>query len=48
MVAGILDLLIPGGFLGILFIGWLLLLFGIMGHFTAVQRFHYIWKNMEK
>ncbi|MDD1718684.1 MAG: CDP-alcohol phosphatidyltransferase family protein [Methanoregulaceae archaeon] len=48
MVAGVLDLIVPGGFLGILYIGWLLILFGIMGHITAIQRFAYTWKKMEK
>jgi archaetidylinositol phosphate synthase len=47
MAAGILDLVVPGGVYGILFIGWLLLLFGVVGHLTAIQRFLYVWKTLK-
>jgi len=43
VLAGILTLLVPAGFSGISFLGWLLLVFGIFGHATAIQRFFYVW-----
>jgi archaetidylinositol phosphate synthase len=47
LVAGILDLIIPGGAYGLPYLGWLLVIFGITGHFTALQRFTYVWRTME-
>ncbi len=47
LVAGILDLIIPGGAYGLPYLGWLLVIFGITGHFTALQRFAYVWRTME-
>lgn len=32
--------------LGLPFLGWVLLLFGLFGHVTAVQRFVYIWRRL--
>jgi len=32
--------------LGIPFLGWVLLLFGLFGHLTAVQRFVFIWRQL--
>lgn len=46
LVAGILDIMIPGGVYGLPYLGWLLLIFGILGHFTAIQRFMHVWKKM--
>jgi len=31
---------------GLPYLGWLLLLFGILGHITAVQRFVFIWRQL--
>ena len=46
MLAGSADILLaltPGG---LPFIAWLLILFGIFGHLTAVQRFWYTWQRL--
>ncbi len=43
VLAGILTLLVPAGLSGISFLGWLLVVFGIFGHATAIQRFFYVW-----
>ncbi|NMB77482.1 MAG: CDP-alcohol phosphatidyltransferase family protein [Methanomicrobiales archaeon] len=47
MVVGIIDLLVPMTFYGLTWIGWMLVLFGIFGHFTAFQRFAYVWSKVE-
>jgi archaetidylinositol phosphate synthase len=46
LAAGVLDIFIPGGIFGLHYLGWLLIIFGVMGHFTAVQRFAFAWKRM--
>lgn len=46
LLAGILDIIIPGGVWGLPYLGWLLIIFGVFGHFTAIQRFVYVWKSM--
>ncbi|MDD1665048.1 MAG: CDP-alcohol phosphatidyltransferase family protein [Methanomicrobiales archaeon] len=43
VIAGILTLGVPGGFAGFSFLGWLLIVFGVFGHATAIQRFFYVW-----
>lgn len=47
MVVGIVELLLPMMFYGLSWIGWMLVLFGIFGHFTAFQRFAYVWAKVE-
>jgi len=47
MVVGIVDLLVPVSFYGLSWVGWMLVLFGIFGHFTAFQRFAYVWAKVE-
>ena len=47
MVAGILTLVFPEGVLGLPLLGWLLVIFGVFGHFTAVQRFAHTWRKIE-
>ena len=47
MVVGIIDLLIPLSFLGLSLLGWMLVLFGVFGHITALQRFAYVWRKVE-
>ncbi len=47
MVVGIIELLLPMTFFGLSWIGWMLVLFGIFGHFTAFQRFAYVWAKVE-
>ena len=46
LVAGILTLIFPGGVFGLQILGWLLVIFGVFGHFTAIQRFVYTWRKM--
>jgi archaetidylinositol phosphate synthase len=43
VIAGLLTLGVPGGFAGFSFLGWLLVVFGVFGHATAIQRFFYVW-----
>ena len=43
VLAGALTLWMPAGLSGISFLGWLLVVFGILGHATAIQRFFYVW-----
>ncbi|HNX17459.1 MAG TPA: CDP-alcohol phosphatidyltransferase family protein [Methanoregula sp.] len=47
MVVGILFILYPATIYGLNLLGWLLLLFGVFGHYTAFQRFAYVWRKME-
>lgn len=47
MVVGIIELLLPMTFYGLSWIGWMLVLFGIFGHYTAFQRFAYVWAKVE-
>jgi len=47
LVVGIINLLLPTSFCGLTWLGWLLVLFGIFGHFTALQRFAYVWRKVE-
>jgi archaetidylinositol phosphate synthase len=47
IIAGILTILIPEGFYGLSFLGWLLVIFGVIGNITAVQRFIYVWGELK-
>ncbi|MBN1167499.1 MAG: CDP-alcohol phosphatidyltransferase family protein [Methanospirillaceae archaeon] len=47
MAAGVFAVLIPSGLSGLPVFAWLLLLFGFLGHFTAIQRFWYVWRQIE-
>lgn len=40
-IGGVLGAIAPGRFYGLTVIGWLLVLFAVVGHFTAVQRFYH-------
>jgi len=44
--AGLLTVVLPGKILSLSLLGWLLLVFGVMGHITAVQRFLHVWRKM--
>ena len=46
MIAGALTILIPGEIYGLNYLGWLLVIFGIFGHYTAFQRFAHVWRNI--
>ena len=47
IIAGVLTILIPGEIYGLNYLGWLLVIFGIFGHYTAFQRFVHVWRNIE-
>lgn len=47
MVVGIVNLLMPLTWLGLSWMGWMLVLFGVFGHITAFQRFAYVWAKVE-
>lgn len=48
IIAGLLNILFPAGVYGLPFLGWLLVIFGIIGNITAIQRFVYVWKELNK
>lgn len=47
LLAGVLDIVIPGGVFGFPYLAWLLLILGAAGHFTALQRFIYVWRAVK-
>lgn len=47
ILAGIFTIILPAGVFGLSYLGWLLVIFGIFGHLTAIQRFIYTWRQME-
>ncbi len=48
IIAGLLNILFPAGVYGLPFLGWLLVIFGIIGNITAIQRFVYVWKELNR
>ncbi|WP_067049654.1 CDP-alcohol phosphatidyltransferase family protein [Methanofollis ethanolicus] len=46
MIAGVLDLVLGTMVYGLPYLGWLLVFFGVFGHYTAIQRIAYIWKRI--
>jgi len=48
ILAGLLYILMPVTILGLNYLGWLLVLFGILGHYTALQRFAHTWRQIEQ
>ncbi|MEA2034112.1 MAG: CDP-alcohol phosphatidyltransferase family protein [Euryarchaeota archaeon] len=48
MLAGVLDIIIPSGVYGMHILGWLLVIFGVLGHFTALQRFAHVWREIDR
>jgi archaetidylinositol phosphate synthase len=47
LVVGIASLLYPSPIVGLTLLGWMLVLFGLFGHITALQRFAYVWAKVE-
>jgi archaetidylinositol phosphate synthase len=47
IIAGTLTALLPGEIYGLNYLGWLLVIFGVFGHYTAIQRFAHVWRNLE-
>jgi archaetidylinositol phosphate synthase len=48
IIAGALTVLIPVEICGLNYLGWLLVIFGILGHYTAIQRFIHVWREIGK
>ncbi len=48
LLAGIADILFPLGILSWTFLGIMLLLFGFLGHITAIQRFMFVWRELNR
>ncbi|QYZ78537.1 CDP-alcohol phosphatidyltransferase family protein [Methanofollis formosanus] len=46
IIAGVLDLVFAAPVYGMPYLGWLLVIFGVLGHYTALQRIVYIWKRL--
>ena len=47
LVVGIASILYPSPIVGLTLLGWMLVLFGLFGHITALQRFAYVWAKVE-
>jgi len=45
-VVGVVATVVPGEALGLTVVGWLLVLFAVVGHLTAIQRFYYAWRAL--
>ncbi|MCQ1538250.1 CDP-alcohol phosphatidyltransferase family protein [Methanocalculus taiwanensis] len=48
LLAGIADILFPSGLFSWTFLGIMLLLFGFLGHITAIQRFMFVWRELNR
>jgi len=48
IIVGIIAAIYPLNFAGLGIFGWLMVLFGIFGHFTAIQRFVHVWKSLQE
>jgi archaetidylinositol phosphate synthase len=48
LIAGLLTVLMPELIYGLNYLGWLLVIFGIFGHYTALQRFLHVWRQIER
>ncbi|TAJ44519.1 CDP-alcohol phosphatidyltransferase family protein [Methanofollis fontis] len=46
IIAGVLDLVVGSPVFGLPYLGWLLVIFGVLGHYTALQRILYVWKRI--
>ncbi|WP_421909930.1 CDP-alcohol phosphatidyltransferase family protein [Methanolacinia petrolearia] len=46
IAGGVIAVIYPLDFAGLDIFGWLMVLFGTLGHFTAIQRFVHVWKSL--
>ncbi|UUX91647.1 CDP-alcohol phosphatidyltransferase family protein [Methanoplanus endosymbiosus] len=46
IAAGLIFMAFPGYIAGLNAFGWLMVIFGVLGHFTAIQRFIHVWNNI--
>ncbi|MHC1624977.1 MAG: CDP-alcohol phosphatidyltransferase family protein [Methermicoccaceae archaeon] len=47
ILATALNIIYPANLFSMPVLGWALLFIGITGHITALQRFHYVWKEIK-
>lgn len=47
IAAGIIAVIYPFSLAGLGIFGWLMLIFGIFGNITAIQRFFHVWKDLK-
>ncbi|MBN1431700.1 MAG: CDP-alcohol phosphatidyltransferase family protein [Methanomicrobiaceae archaeon] len=47
ITAGLVAAFYPVEFAGLGIFGWLMIIFGILGHFTAIQRFTHVWNDLK-
>lgn len=45
-ITGVLAAVVTSEFAGFTVVGWLLVVFAVVGHFTALQRFYYSWRAL--
>ncbi|WOX57602.1 CDP-alcohol phosphatidyltransferase family protein [Methanoculleus receptaculi] len=48
IIAGALTVMVPVEICGLNYLGWLLVIFGTLGHYTAIQRFIHVWREIGK
>jgi archaetidylinositol phosphate synthase len=48
LFAGVGDIIFPTGLYSWTYLGIMLLLFGFLGHITAIQRFHHVWRELNR
>jgi archaetidylinositol phosphate synthase len=46
LIAGLLDIFVAAPVFGLPYLGWILVFFGVFGHYTALQRIAYIWRRI--
>lgn len=46
MGGGIVAVIYPGNIYGLTVLGWVLFMFGVLGHITAIQRFANTWRQI--
>jgi archaetidylinositol phosphate synthase len=47
IIVGVIAAVYPLSFAGLGIFGWLMVLFGILGHLTAIQRFFHVWRALK-
>lgn len=47
IIVGVISAIYPLTFAGLGIFGWLMVLFGVLGHFTAIQRFFHVWNTLK-
>ena len=47
IAGGVITWIYPFGVIGYSVLAWMLGIFGVFGHVTAIQRFFYVWKRLD-